>query len=370
MNKQRYILLFTLFFIISYLYASTISESRENAITKAIDKVGASVASINVVRDVLRPFPGFNYSDINSKYLRYLFPEIFHQNRNAMTSGSGVVISPDGYVITNSHVINKASEVFVSLKGGNNYKAEIIGIDHISDIALLKLNGSDFPYANLSNSDDLIIGEWVIALGNPLGLFDINNQPTATVGIISAVDMNFGKVDGGMVYKDMIQTDAAINMGNSGGPLVNSEGNVIGINTFIYTGSSYSEGSIGIGFAIPINRAKRIVEELKDTGHVNRFYNTGLTVQALTPRIALNKGLEISQGLFVAEVENNSTAKTSGIMYGDVITKVNGNNVRTINDFGSIMIENDFRAGDKINLRIYRNGRYINKKLILGRGGR
>ena len=218
---------------------------------------------------------------------------MFYRKRNARSSGSGVVISPDGYVITNSHVVENAREVFVSLQGGKEFSAEIIGIDHISDVALLKLDGRDFPYASLANSDDLIIGEWVIALGNPLGLFEINNQPTATVGIISAVEMNFGEMKGGQVYKDMIQTDAAINMGNSGGPLVNSEGKVIGINTFIYTGSSYSEGSIGIGFAIPINRAKRIVEELKNTGRVDRSYKTGLTVQPLTPRIALYMELSI-----------------------------------------------------------------------------
>ena len=337
MNKQRYILLFTLFFISSYLYASTISESRKTAITRAIEKVGPSVASINVIQDLVAPFGG-------DPWFNYFFPEIFYQKRKARSSGSGVVISPDGYVITNSHVVEKASEVFVSLKGGKEYPAEIIGIDHISDIALLKLDGRDFSYANLSNSDELIIGEWVIALGNPLGLFEINNQPTATVGIISAVDMNFGEMQGGQVYKNMIQTDAAINMGNSGGPLVNSQGNVIGINTFIYTGSSYSEGSIGIGFAI--------------------------TVQPLTPRIALYMDLDISEGLIVVEIENKSSADRSGIKNGDIITKVNGLIVNTTNEFRSIIEESDLRQGDKINLKLYRNGRYINKKLILGKGGR
>ena len=359
MNKQRYILLFTLFFISSYLYASTISESRKTAITRAIE----NVASINVIQDLVAPFGG-------DPWFNYFFPEIFYQKRKARSSGSGVVISPDGYIITNSHVVEKASEVFVSLKGGKEYPAEIIGIDHISDIALLKLDGRDFSYANLSNSDELIIGEWVIALGNPLGLFEINNQPTATVGIISAVDMNFGEMQGGQVYKNMIQTDAAINMGNSGGPLVNSQGNVIGINTFIYTGSSYSEGSIGIGFAIPINRAKRIVEELKNTGRVDRSYKTGLTVQPLTPRIALYMDLDISEGLIVVEIENKSSADRSGIKNGDIITKVNGLIVNTTNEFRSIIEESDLRQGDKINLKLYRNGRYINKKLILGKGGR
>ena len=363
MNKQKYNFLFYLLFISSYLVAETITESRKNAITRAIENVGPTVASINVVQDVVVPFgrdPWFNY----------FFPEMFYQKRKARSSGSGVVISPDGYVITNSHVVEKASEVFVSLKGGEEYPAEIIGIDHISDIALLKLEGRDFSYASLENSDNLIIGEWVIALGNPLGLFEINNQPTATIGIISAVDMNFGEMKGGQVYKNMIQTDAAINMGNSGGPLVNGQGKVIGINTFIYTGSSYSEGSIGIGFAIPINRAKRIVEELKNTGRVDRSYKTGLTVQPLTPRISLYMELDITEGLIVVEVEQRSTADRSGIMNGDIITRVNGVNVKTTSQFRSIIEESDLRQGDRINIKLYRNGRYINKKLILGRGER
>ena len=182
--------------------------------------------------------------------------------------------------------------------------------------------------------------------------------------------MNFGEMQRGQVYKNMIQTDAAINMGNSGGPLVNSQGNVIGINTFIYTGSSYSEGSIGIGFAIPINRAKRIVEELKNTGRVDRSYKTGLTVQPLTPRIALYMDLDISEGLIVVEVEQKSSADRSGVKNGDIITRVNGVVVNTTKEFRSIIEESDLRQGDKINIQLYRNGRNINKKLILGKGGR
>ena len=225
MNNIKIRIFISVLLCCSFLSADKISDSRHNAITRAIEKIGPTVASINVIQDVVVPFGG-------DPWFNYFFPEMFYHKRKARSSGSGVVISPDGYVITNSHVVENASEVFVSLQGGKEFSAEIIGIDHISDVALLKLDGRDFQYASLANSDNLIIGEWVIALGNPLGLFEINNQPTATVGIISAVEMNFGEMKGGQVYKDMIQTDAAINMGNSGGPLVNSEGKVIGINTF------------------------------------------------------------------------------------------------------------------------------------------
>ena len=221
-----------------------ITASRETAITRAIEKVGPAVASINVEQHVssvsFDPFFGFIYP-------REIYP--------MKSSGSGVVISPDGFVMTNYHVIENADKISVTLSGGAEYEAEIVGSDITSDLALLKLDGSEFPYAQLGNSQDLLIGEWVIALGNPFQLFSISNKPSASVGIISATNMDFGRLKSGKVFQDMIQTDAAINHGNSGGPLVNALGEVIGINTFIYTGSDYAQGSVGIGFAIPINSA-------------------------------------------------------------------------------------------------------------------
>ena len=305
-------------------------------------------------------------------FLDPFWDDFFPSNRSYKVEsfGSGLLFDDDGYIITNQHVVHNASEIIITTGGGQKHEARLIGSDELTDLALLKIDYNKTVKINIGNSDELIIGEWVIALGNPLGLFEINNQPTATIGIISAVDMNFGEMKGGQVYKNMIQTDAAINMGNSGGPLVNSQGKVIGINTFIYTGSSYSEGSIGIGFAIPINRAKRIVEELKNTGRVDRSYKTGLTVQPLTPRISLYMELDITEGLIVVEVEQRSTADRSGIMNGDIITRVNGVNVKTTSQFRSIIEESDLRQGDRINIKLYRNGRYINKKLILGRGER
>ena len=158
------------------------------------------------------------------------------------SSGSGVVISPDGFVMTNHHVIANADKVTVTLSGGDEYEAEIIGSDETSDLALLKLAGSNFPFAQLGSSDDLIIGEWVIALGNPFELFTVSNKPSASAGIISATNMDFGMQKSGKVFQDMIQTDAAINPGNSGGPLVNALGEVIGINTFILEIMNQIEG--------------------------------------------------------------------------------------------------------------------------------
>ena len=256
---------------------------------------------------------------IISPFFDYFFPEEMYRSRQRVKgSGSGVLISPDGYIITNFHVIENATEIIVTLSGGKEYEAEVIGTDRVTDLTLLKIEGDAFPYATMGDSDDLIIGEWAIALGNPFGLFDLNQQPTATAGIISAVNMDFGQVQAGRVYQDMIQTDAAINPGNSGGPLVNVHGEVIGINSFIYTGSQLSEGSVGIGFAIPVNRAKRIVNELKNTGRVDRSFATGLTVQALTKKLAMYLELPFDTGVMIVEVFRNGRYRTKTLRLGKV----------------------------------------------------
>jgi len=301
-------------------------------------------------------------------FFDYFFPEkIYRSQQRVKGSGTGVLISPDGYIVTNFHVIENATEIIIKLTGGKEYEAEIIGTDRVTDLTLLKIEGNSFPYAELGNSDDLMIGEWVVALGNPFGLFDVNQQPTATAGIISAIDMDFGQVESGRIYQDMIQTDAAINPGNSGGPLVNVNGDVIGINSFIYTGSSISEGSVGIGFAIPIERAQRIVNELKNTGRVDRSFATGLTVQALTQKLSGYLELPFSTGVMIVEVESGSTSDIAGLEAGDVIVRVNNMRVSKSSDIRKVIEENDLRSGDKLNLKVYRNGRYGTKSLRLGK---
>ena len=351
----------SLLFAISFLTGQWgVDESRHTAITRAIESVEPAVASISVVqlRDVYNSF-----SRGRDPFFDFFFPER-SRKKEVRSSGSGVVISPDGYVMTNFHVIENATEVMVTLPGGEEYEAEIIGTDFITDLALLKLRGRDFPYATLGDSDDLIIGEWAIALGNPFGLFDISKQPTATAGIISAMDMDFG-FQSGKIYKDMIQTDAAINRGNSGGPLVNSLGEVIGINTFIYTASQFAEGSIGIGFAIPINLAKDIAEELKVSGKVDRSFSTGLSVERLTEEVAEYLDVPIRQGVIVVEVEKSSNAQKAGVEVGDIITDVNGQKIRSSREILKIIKESDLRSGNKIKLKIYRDGKTLTKYLIL-----
>jgi serine protease Do len=340
----------------SYLMGNGITASRETAITRAIEKVGPAVASINVEQHVssvsFDPFFGFIYP-------REIYP--------MKSSGSGVVISPDGFVMTNYHVIENADKISVTLSGGAEYEAEIVGSDITSDLALLKLDGSEFPYAQLGNSQDLLIGEWVIALGNPFQLFSISNKPSASVGIISATNMDFGRLKSGKVFQDMIQTDAAINHGNSGGPLVNALGEVIGINTFIYTGSDYAQGSVGIGFAIPINSAKRIAKELRVTGHVDRGYSTGLVVQSVTQSITRYLNIPFTKGVIIVEVNDGSAADRSGLEAGDVILTANGEPVNKPSDIRTVILDNDLRSGDKVTLRIYRDGEYKKVKMKLGK---
>ncbi|NCS90267.1 MAG: trypsin-like serine protease, partial [Ignavibacteria bacterium] len=220
-----------------------LNDSRQNIITETVKKVSPAVVGISVteIRQYRDPFGSF----FDDPFFRQFFGDRGTQNRKVQGLGSGYIISPDGYILTNDHVAGNASEITVTLTNGNHYPAKIIGTDPVSDICLLKIEGGDFPFISLGNSDDIIIGEWVIALGNPFGLFNINDKPTVTVGVISAIGMNLEPINN-RYYLNMIQTDAAINGGNSGGPLVNSLGDVIGMNTLIFTAGG-AQGSIGLG---------------------------------------------------------------------------------------------------------------------------
>ena len=356
-NSHTKVILLMLYIAVNLFAQPNVDSSRKTAITRAIEKVGPAVACINVQQNV----SAYTTSD---PFFRYFFPPEIYPMKS---SGSGVVISPDGYVLTNTHVVENASRISVTLSGGDEYDAEVIGVDKTSDLALLLLNGNNFPFAEMGDSDDLIIGEWVIALGNPFELFSVSNQPTASVGIISANHMDFGmQKESGRVLQNMIQTDAAINPGNSGGPLVNSEGRVIGINTFIFTGSNYNRGSIGIGFAIPINTAKRIAKELKTSGSIDRSFTTGLVVQPLTRSIIRHLKIPFRDGVIVVHVDKNSSAQKAGIAIGDIIVTAAGNKVNSPSDIRDIIAEKDLRSGDRIKFKIFRENAYLNIRLKLG----
>ncbi|MFN0158134.1 MAG: S1C family serine protease [Bacteroidota bacterium] len=324
--------------------AERVTVSRRNAITKTVAAVSPAVVGINVIE--LRTYRQVTpWGD--DPFFRQFFGDRTY-TRQVPNLGSGVIISPDGYILTNDHVAGNAKEITVTMTNGEKHKAEIVGTDLVSDIALLKISGTNLPHVMLGNSDDVIIGEWVVAFGNPFGLFDISDKPTVTVGVVSATDMNL-RGEQGRVYRGMIQTDAAINSGNSGGPLVNSIGEVIGVNAVIYTPN---QGSIGLGFAIPINRVKSIVAELKRSGKIEREYWTGLEVQAVDGRIARYFGLDKAEGVIISDVKRGSPAERSGFRVGDIVLTVNGE--RILDDQTIIAIVNDHKVGDVLNVRVMR----------------
>lgn len=338
-----------------------VNNSRHNAITRAVARVSPAVVGINVieVRQFRDPFYDFFPND--PFFRRFFGDRTFQQQVRGL--GSGFIISPDGYIVTNDHVAGNAKEVTVTLTTGEKLKAEIVGTDQLTDICLLKVDAKNLPSVTLGNSDDIIIGEWAIALGNPFGLFDINDKPTVTVGVISSVGMNLGRVDS-RIYKDMIETDAAINSGNSGGPLVNSLGEVIGMNTLIYTGGR-SETYVGYGFAIPVNKVKKVVAELRSKGKVTRDFWTGFESQPVDARVARYFGLSRVEGIIVSDVASGSPAEKAGLKVGDIILEANGTKVNSEQDLIALLV--DARAGDTIRMKVYREKKIIDVALRLER---
>jgi serine protease Do len=355
----------------SRLSAATIKEaalidvenSRVTSITRAVQKVSPAVVGINVIQ--IREFRARTPFD-DDPFFRNFFPEL-RQRQAVKGLGSGFIISPDGYIITNEHVVHEATEIIITLPDKSKFNAVLKAADYKSDIALLKIEDKqvEFPYVALGNSDDILIGEWAIAFGNPFGLFDLGAHPSVTQGIISALDRDFGRQENERVYLDMIQTDASINGGNSGGPLANALGEVIGMNTFIYSGSETMTASIGLGFAIPINRIKQIVKDLKEYGKVNRSFRTGLEVQDLTRMIARYLGKDDLNGVIISEIENNSPAERAGLAVGDVIVEVNDTVITDTEEIWNIIENMDLKSGDMLKLKIFRNRKYFMANLKL-----
>ncbi|MBS1518413.1 MAG: trypsin-like peptidase domain-containing protein [Bacteroidetes bacterium] len=329
-----------------------ISETRETAITRAVRKVSPTIVGINVeeVREVQDPFSMFD----NDPFFKQFFGNRPPQKQVVRGLGSGFIISKDGYILTNDHVAGNATKISVTMTNGETVEAKLIGSDRNSDVALLKIDRNNLDYAVLGNSDDVIIGEWVIALGNPFGLFEINDKPSVTVGVVSASDMKISASDGNRVYKDMIQTDASINSGNSGGPLLNADGEVIGMNTIIYTGSQYSSGSIGVGFSISINRVKKIMEEIKSNGKIDRSFNVGFRIQQVDERIAKYLNLDKAEGVVVTDVLKGGLADNAGLQSEDVIIEANGEKIKNEQDL--LFVVNDLKKGDKLEMKIKRKG--------------
>ncbi|SHF72676.1 Do family serine endopeptidase [Dysgonomonas macrotermitis] len=265
--------------------------------------------------------------------------------------GSGVIISNDGYIITNNHVIDKATEIEITMNDNSKYTAKLVGADPTTDIALLKIEGKEFPYIPFGNSDNLKVGEWVLAVGNPFNL-----TSTVTAGIVSAKGRgNIGQGQGGdMTIQSFIQTDAAINPGNSGGALVNTDGQLVGINTAIY---SQTGNFAGYGFAVPISIAGKVVADIKEYGTVQRavlgvMISDVAVAEEASPEKA--KNLKVKEGAFVGGFAERSPAKEAGVTEGDVITAVNNTKVRNVGELQEQV--NRYRPGDKVDLTIDRYG--------------
>ena len=274
----------------------------------------------------------------------------FGENGTVPAAGSGFIISADGYIVTNHHVIDSAKKISVTLDGGKVYPATLVGSDSINDLAILKIDGQDLPTVTLGSSANLEVGELAVAIGNPLGEL----SGTVTAGIISALDRSIS-IDGQNMV--LLQTDAAINAGNSGGALFNSFGEVIGINTAKNAGT----GIEGLGFAIPIDHAKPIIENLIQTGSTITPPQIGIYTQDITPDMA--KQYNLPQGVYVIQVEDNSPAQKAGIVRGDVIVAVNGQEALTTEAVNAI--KNKLSAGDSITLTIVRNSEKTDVKMTL-----
>ena len=340
-------------------WTDEISLDRHNAITRAIEKVAPAVVGINViqVREYRTRSPFWD-----DPLFRELFPERVHR-QPVKNLGSGFIVSPDGYIVTNEHVVHNATEIVVTTTAGEQYQAQIVGADYYSDIALLRIDTQNLPAMQMGNSDSVIIGEWTIALGNPFGLFSVGDQPSVTVGVVSAVNRDFQRTGEGRLYKDMVQTDASINRGNSGGPLVNGLGQVIGMSTLIFTEGG--GGSLGIGFAIPINRIKQIVDELRASGGVNRNYWTGLSIQNLDRLVALSMRLPSTDGVLVTDVEPDSPGAKAGFQVADVIMAINQQPVNNYNAVRAYLENEDLRVGDELTFTVYRDSKSIDLYLQL-----
>ncbi len=277
---------------------------------------------------------------------REFFKQFFggQQRRTVHSLGSGFIVNADGYIVTNNHVVDGASDVRVKLADGREMPAKVLGHDAKTDLALVKVDAKNLPVIPLGDSSQLQVGEPVMAIGNPFGL-----EQTVTTGIVSAT----GRVIGEGPYDDFIQTDASINPGNSGGPLINDRGEAVGINAAIV---SQSGGSVGIGFAIPVNLAKPVVAQLATSGHVTRGY-LGVGIQSLTPELAKTFGIADGHGALVASVVPESPAAKAGVKAGDVITEYNGRKIAKSDELPRVVAATP--TGKQVSVTVLRDGKPV-----------
>lgn len=321
-----------------------------NFITNTVQQVGPAVVRIDATRTVVSQLP----TEFNSLFFRRYFgdqsPPAQQQEQGV---GSGFIVSEDGRIITNAHVVDGADTVRVTLQDGRTFQGKVMGADPVTDVAVIQIEAADLPTVKLSNSDQIQPGEWAIAIGNPLGL-----DSTVTVGIISATGRSSGQVGVPDKRVDFIQTDAAINPGNSGGPLLNEKGEVIGMNTAIRADAQ------GIGFAIPINTVQRIADQLVANGRVEHPY-LGVQMVTLTADVQQelnsnpNSGIRVdeTQGILITRVMPGSPADAAGLRAGDVIAKVNGQEITDAGELQALVEAS--QVGGNLDIELRRNGQDV-----------
>ncbi|HLO47870.1 MAG TPA: HhoA/HhoB/HtrA family serine endopeptidase [Kamptonema sp.] len=333
--------------------AKILPVSDSNFVTKVVQDVGPAVVRIDSSRTVTTQVP----DAFNDPFFRRFFApgtQIPPETQIQRGSGSGFIIGADGRILTNAHVVDGVDTVTVTLKDGRVFKGKVLGVDPVTDVAVVKVEANNLPAVNLGNSEQLQPGEWAIAIGNPLGL-----DNTVTVGIISATGRTSSQVGIPDKRVNFIQTDAAINPGNSGGPLLNQRGEVIGMNTAII------QGAQGLGFSIPINTAQRIANQLITKGKVEHPY-LGIQMVAITPEVKQeinsnpNSGLSVNEdkGVLIIKVMPNSPAAKSGLRAGDVIQKINGQAVSDSNNVQQVVEQSS--VGSALQLELRRSGTTVN----------
>lgn len=358
--RQRFIFIFLGAFALAAAptqtsKGTTLLEQISDAFTELAEIAKPATVSIkclvNCTQEYANPFDMFG-DDFFKRFFNQQYGQQFQQPQQQMAGGSGFLVSSDGYIVTNNHVIKDATQVSVTLNDGTEYEATVKGSDPRTDLALLKIDAEGLPFLTFGDSDSLRAGEWVVAVGNPFGL-----EGTITKGIVSAK----GRQDLGIApYEDFIQTDAAINPGNSGGPLLNVRGEVVGVNTAIF---SRSGGYMGIGLAIPSKMVQPVVDQIMQKGSVKRAY-LGIVMQPIDKELSNAMGLEKVDGILISEVVKDSPAAQAGLLQGDVILQYNDKPAKNVTKFRNDVAM--MSPGAKIQLKILRNHKQQMITLTLG----
>jgi serine protease Do len=317
------------------------------------EKVAPAVVNISAVRLIRQEAPDQVFMD---PWAQDFYNQFYGQQRDRYVAqpslGTGVIVDPAGYILTNNHVVARAAEIVVKLKDGQELKAEIVGTDPRTDLAVIRIKGrKTWPAAELGDSEHLRVGDWVVAVGSPFGL-----EQTVTQGIISAKGRNIGQGP----YDNFLQTDASINPGNSGGPLVDMEGKVVGINTAIFSNTG---GSLGIGFAVPINMAAKVYTDIVKSGTVHRGW-LGVVIQGVTPDLARHFKLPDAQGVLVSSVVEGAPAAKAGLRTGDVILACNGQPLASPTELPRVVAQTE--PGDTLTLTVLREGQRLEMKVLIG----